>query len=511
MNQYYTYYFNRHSFNMAKDSTLPAIRPTGYLERYYIAQHHVNFHTKVELTASYRVPKSLILSQDTDGFERVLHAALAETISHHPIMCVVLEGYGTSKPKWRRLNEINLRRLVTVVDGETSPLEWIQKEHCLSFDRIEELPLWRIVAAIRPERGEQEQHVQFNLGGFFFHGIADGISTAAFQLTFLDALNKLAEGNLSLSSKPLDIAAIIQVPQQPLLPTLEMKRSLRLEPKFMLKTIFRELIHPVADHQHWSGPVVSDSPGPVIPNFRLSSIPWPVVDKLVSRCRLEKTTITALIVTLVAKRVAALYPDYAHFSGCVPYSLRKFTGHGPRDMGCYVSSTRVAFSSRAVATGNRGFISCAPWEADKEEGVDDPRMWDRARECSRHIRNAVSTRSNHTVTLLKYVADLRKYFLDMHGRERKYSFETTNIGVIDGGLGEDGLPMSPASFDKAIFTGNVSKYSGPFCLAICTVKYGLMTVALGWEQGLVGDETAEGLGTWLEARLMSLGSKSTST
>ncbi|KAL3447841.1 hypothetical protein BJX65DRAFT_307519 [Aspergillus insuetus] len=254
---------------MAKSGTVVALsRPTGYLERYYIAQHHVNFHTKVQLTALYKVPKLLIPSEDSNGFERLLYAALAETISHHPIMSAVLEGYGTSKPKWRRLDKINLRKLVTVVDKHTPPMEWIQKEHCLSFDHVDELPLWRIVAAISPESREQEQHVHFNLGGFFFHGIADGISTAAFHLTFLDALNKLAEGEISLSTEPLDVAAIVQAPpDQPLLPNLEMSGSLRLELKFILKTIFKDLIHPTADSQHWSGPVISDSPDPAIPKF----------------------------------------------------------------------------------------------------------------------------------------------------------------------------------------------------------------------------------------------------
>jgi hypothetical protein len=481
----------------------------GYLERYYIAQHHVNFHTKVQLTALYKVPKLLILSEDSNGFERLLYAALAETISHHPIMSAVLEGYGTSKPKWRRLDKINLRKLVTVVDKDTPPMEWIQKEHCLSFDHVDELPLWRIVAALSPESTEQEQHVHFNLGGFFFHGIADGISTAAFHLTFLDALNKVAEGEISLSTEPLGVAAIVQAPpDQPLLPNLEMSGSLRLELKFILKTIFKDLIHPTADPQHWSGPVISDSPDPAIPNFRLSSIPWPVVDELVTRCRREQTTITALIVTLLTARIAALHPEYLHFSCSVPYSLRKLTGHGPRDMGCYVSSTRVAFSTSA--SNDSGFISCAVGDTDEEENaVDNSRVWASARECTRHIRNAVDKRSNHTVSLLKYIADLRKYFLDMRGRERKYSCEATNIGVINGWIAEDGLPVGQASFDRAIFTGNVSRFSGPFCLSICTVKNGLMTIVLGWEQGVVNDETAEGLSAWLETRLMSLAAKST--
>ena len=89
-------------------------------------------------------------------------------------MGVSVENYGSLKPKWRRLEKINLREVVKVITAEVVPERWIEDEHGVGFERVEELPLWRIVVAKSPETGVS-QDIFFNLGGFFFHAIADGL------------------------------------------------------------------------------------------------------------------------------------------------------------------------------------------------------------------------------------------------------------------------------------------------------------------------------------------------
>ena len=289
-----------------------------------------------------------------------------------------------------------------------------------------------------------------------------------------------------------------------MLPTLEMKACLRTGFPFILKNIFKAFVHAPVDSQHWSGPVINGSPHPPEQILHIFSIPLAIINSLVSRCHLENTTITSLVVVLIAQRIAVMYPDCSRFSCCVPCSVRKFTGHGQRDMGCYVSSTHLYFSSEEFPP--HGYIPCRALRSD-DTTIDDQQLWDGARECKSQIQKFISTPYNHNVALLRYVYNLPKYFLDMRGKKREYSFEVTNIGVVDGGIGEDGKPMRKATFDKARFTGNVSKFSAPFCFSICTVKNGFMIVGLGWEKNVVSDENAIGLGEWLESSLSRLSSE----
>lgn len=53
------------------------------------------------------------------------------------------------------------------------PERWIQDEHRVGLQKVEELPLWRIVIAKGPDAGDV-QDIFFELGGFFFYAIADG-------------------------------------------------------------------------------------------------------------------------------------------------------------------------------------------------------------------------------------------------------------------------------------------------------------------------------------------------
>lgn len=153
-----------------------------------------------------------------------------------------------------------------------------------------------------------------------------------------------------------------------------------------------------------------------------------------------------------------------------------------------------------------GKIPCRSLKSDNPT-INDPLLWNGARECNLQIQKAVSTPDKHNDARLKYIHDFPKYFLEMIGQKRKYSFEFTDIGIVDGGVGEDMSSTTKACFDRAVFTGNVSKISGPFCFSICTVKKGFMTVALSWEKGVLSDENAIALGESLDNSLTQLGNK----
>ena len=106
------------------------------------------------------------------------------------------------------------------------------------------------------------------------------------------------------------------------------------------------------------------------------------------------------------------------------------------------------------------------------------------------------------VGLLKFVSNFPPFFYGKLGNKRDYAFEVSNIGVLDGGVGEG--RKGKVSFDRIMFTSSQSCYGAPFCFCIASAKCGDLVVALSWEKGVVTDEDAVGLLSWLEGALRSL-------
>lgn len=472
------------------------------MERFEIHRNRVKFFNNVQVTATYSVPRLLLQNFANSGIEVLIYAALKETLNHQPILGVIIDDEGSKEPKWVRLETIDLRENVKVInaDPNASPDKWVQDAHRLQFTRPGELPLWRIVVAFQDSALiGNGAYVPFAVGFFAHHAIADGLSCRAFHLTFLDALNTLISSPINTPSS-LDEAAIIITPKLPLLPNLEMKATLTVSILFVLLQIFKAYIYHPVDRLNWSGPLISaDSPRPPISNTRSFSLPPSMVSKLVARCRQEKTTVTALVTVLVARKLAIMYPDYKRFTGTVPFSARKFTGHSPKDMGCYVSNIEPYFSSETKPS--RGYISCASSSGEKVASGDDEQLWNSAQICKKFINNRTSTMHNQNVNLLKFVSDFPKYFLGLLGTKRHHAFKVSNIGVVDGGVGKE---PGNAMFDRVMFSSAQCTYDTPYFLCLATAKNGFMVVALSWEVGVVGDEEAKDLLGWLEVELKGL-------
>jgi len=456
------------------------------MERFNIARNHVKFYSKFSVAATYTVPGSFLKS---NALENVIYSALREVMNHQPILGVTILDEATPEPKWTRLPTIDLGKIVKVVK-KTSCDEWIQAGLREPFDVVQDVPLWRIVATAGEEKADA---ASFSVGFFCHHAIADGLSAGAFHLAFLDALNALIDGKIVLED-----TAIVKVPKLPLLPSLEMKTVLPIEIFFAIKKIVSTYVFSSEDPLEWSGTTISaDSPRPPICNLRSFSLSVAVV-RLLKRCREEKTSMTALLEVLVARKLAVLYPTHSRFTGTIPFSLRKFTGHSDRDMGCYVSNLQPRFSAEEPPPW--GYISCRSESEDSPE-KDDGRLWESARAVKKLIAEQTSTTTNQNVGLLKFVSDIPKLFYGMFDKKREHAFEVTNVGVLDGGIGG-----GKAYFDRAQFNTGLSVYGDPYAISVASAKNGLMTVSLNWETGVVKDEDALELVRWLEDALKGLSS-----
>ncbi|KAG0645721.1 putative alcohol acetyltransferase FCK4 [Hyphodiscus hymeniophilus] len=474
------------------------------MERWNIARNHVKFYNNVAVTATYNVPRILLQQFGSRGIEGLVYAALKENLSRQPILGVTIDDEGSTVPRWRRLSSIDLREIVNVVsaDPNASADGWVQNSHRTLFPTTGELPLWRVVVAFQESAlTEEGSHVSFAMGFFAHHAIADGLSCAAFHLTFLDALNSLVE---SPSAGPSDLneVAMVNVPNLPLIPTLEMKAKLSISILFVLLEFIKAFIYNPIDSLNWSGPPVNaDHPRPPIASTRSFSLTPAMVSKLIAKCRAEKTTITSLVTVLTARKLALMYPDHKSFTGTVPFSLRKFTGHSPKDMGVFVTNVTQTFSSEANPSTKH--MSGAPSPKGKLPAAvaDDEKLWDSARAFKRHLdENTASTHNQH-VNMLKFVSDYGSYFLGLLGTKRAHAFEVTNIGIVDGGVGgEEGK----ATFDRVMFSAGGCAYGEPYVVFLATARNGYMNAAIGWQSVVVSDEEAKDLLGYLEREMRGL-------
>ncbi|KAH8602374.1 hypothetical protein B0O99DRAFT_137941 [Bisporella sp. PMI_857] len=479
------------------------LRSTGLLERFFIHRNNLKFYNTVAVTATYTVPRSFI--QAASKIEKVVYAALQHVVNKHPILGVALADRETLEPKWVRLDEIDLQRLVTIVEADprSNLDEVMQYGHQIPLKYTDRSPLWRIVVSVVKSQLDSESNQQFffSLGFYYHHGIGDGASGGIFHLDFHDALNSLI-ANSTVASFKFSDSALIAIPKRPLLPTLEEKVQFPLSFWFTLKQVVNAFIYsPPANPLTWFGPPIQSSLPDQPPTVQIHSISLgpAIVSNLVAKCRHEQTTITALFTVLVARKLAFMYPRHSRFVGGIPCSLRKFSGHTDRDIGVFLSDIMINFSSELEVPS--GHISCS---SDPAVPIsEDVKLWDSARMSKAWLVANTTSTTDQTAGLLKFVKnDMPGYFLSMLGKPRKHAFEVTNIMVLDGGAGR--YDEGKAMFDRIVLTASRATNAPPYLILLATAKGGDMTVTLCREDGIVSCEEGREMMSWLESQLKAM-------
>jgi hypothetical protein len=480
------------------------------MEQFNIIRNRIHFYNKVLVAATYTLPAPALLrplssSDPTGVVQNLIYSALARVIEIQPLLGVVVRDEDSNAPQWRRVKNVQLDEMVTFVDGSSDA--WIEEGHRNVLDRRDELPLWRVIAAVpNPDVSAQNGTCSFTIGFYFHHGIGDGLSGGAFQLAFLDALKDLVNRPNLISSN-----SEVPVSKLPLPPTLEESTPLPITIWFAMKQMVRAYIYCPIDNNEWAGPPITSTAPEHIPlsSTQYFSLQPEVVAKLVATCRAKKTTVTALLTVLTARKLAQMYPNYTRFKGTVPFSMRKFSGYSNRDMGCLVTNVVACFSSEVKPP--RGYISCRCTNQMQDIGdkfgdvkgnqlAKDDTLWSSTQAVKSFITTGAATPANQMAGMLAYVSNVAKMLFKKLGSKRDHAFEVTNIGVIDGGAVSEGKVF----FDKIMFSGSVCTYGNPFAVAVASAKNGWMTIAVRYEEGLLSRSEASDLATYLEERLREL-------
>ncbi|KAI0058029.1 hypothetical protein BV25DRAFT_1919729 [Artomyces pyxidatus] len=441
------------------------LRSPGLLELYSLVRHDMGFYRAFGMAGRFYPPSSSSVTTDT------IYKALHSMISKHPPLGISVVGESTPSPRFVRLSHVDLDKVVLFVplekasDREAVLNDYVAKNLSSPFDELGKRPLWRLIVLLPPSTLSQTEH-GVDIAIFFHHGIADGTSAGAFHRSLLASLN---------SASPSDPSgSIVTIPSLPFSPALESLLPMPISLKTLVKALFNDWF-PRSAKRLWTGAPVT-KPSTLQTQHAATVFPPETVAALLAACRKHQTTLTTLVEAIIARALFDALPKdgTADQLVCgVPIDLRRFirnrkSSDPALDIGVFVASEQHRFT-RAESQGD---------------------IWAVARRVKIALDAKLAAGNRNLDTgLLRYVSDLRKYFLSKIGKQRELSFEVSNAGAVDGGVGD------PAGWKVArlTFVQSASVTGAAIEFTVCSVRGGDLCVAANWQKGVVEKTLVSGV------------------
>ncbi|KAK9853453.1 uncharacterized protein MYU51_006575 [Penicillium brevicompactum] len=390
-----------------------------------------------------------------------VYQACEAAIAEHPALSAIVADDHTQEPYFVRLPQVDLDRIVSIQDrkpgllateanGEPAPDLDLQTllatEHNTPFKAPD--AFWRIRLLL-----DVEDECQFTVVFVFHHAIGDGTSGKAFHQTFLRALDSIGDSEKTKS--------IIQSPSNPLLPNIERISSMSLSFLYLAKKLFQVKVYSRRPPGLWSGSKIL---GPSQTRVRLVPFSKLLVSAVRDICRAQKTTITALLQTVVARALFANIPDSFTRLFCTgALSCRRWLPEITDDMiGVWVQGFEETYRRDSVSA-----------------------LWEEARRSRRTIESVIKMKGKDSSTnLLQFVDDYQEELcLSKIGKDRETSFEVSNIGVIPPQMNSDKPAIHGMVFSQsASVMGNAVEFSA------ATGGDGCLVLSVTWQQNVVEPE-----------------------
>jgi hypothetical protein len=421
------------------------------------------------VTGTYVLPNSFTLS-----VKDYVYRACETLIAEHPALSAIPAADDTQQPYFVRLPQIDLDQVVSFeerkngsfstdsADIESTPdldlQALLEKQHNTPFTAPN--AYWRlcILTAHDNER-------RFTAAFVFHHALGDGTSGKAFHQTFLRALD-------SAESENRETKSIIQATSKPMLPNIEQIHPMPLSFLFLAKKLFQAKFYSHRDPGLWTGGKIQKEGST---NVRLVPYSKKLVTSLRRVCRLEETSITALLQTAFARAIFANLPSHYTNLNCTgAISCRRWLPEVITDevIGVYVGDIEESYT-RSGTTSN------------------DPKIfpWSETRRSKQTIEAAVQRKGRDAgPNLLKYVNDFQQELcLSKVGSERDKSFEVSNVGVFSCEV----VPGKPR-IEGMVFSQCASVIGNAIGVSVITGGDGCMVLAVTWQDVVVEESLIEG-------------------
>lgn len=397
-----------------------------------------------------------------------IYRVCAALIAEHPVLSAIPVADKTQQPYFVRLPHINLNEVVTfqqrqhgsadavTPDGDPVPdldlQNLLQTQHNTRFSAPN--PYWRLCILL-----DSEKKQQFTAAFVYHHALGDGTSGKAFHQGFLRALNK---------AKPGKAESIVESPKTPLLPNVESLHPMPLSFSFLARKIFQAKIYSYRDPGLWTGGKIQ-TPG----NTQVRLVPFSkaLVASLKEKCRHEKTTITAVLQTIIARSLFAHIPSNFTSLACTgAISCRRWLPDIITDevMGVYVQDFEETYSRADVVP------------------TDETFPWHEARRSRETIESALQRQGKDAgPNLLKYVSDYQQELCySKVGHDRDKSFEVSNIGIVCSEAENETGQAKPV-LRGMVFSQCASVIGNAIEVSVVTGGDGCLVLAFSWQEGVV--------------------------
>lgn len=490
------------------------VQLTSYSEQYELAQYTLDYHRGVSIACRYTVPKELISRPNFQGsLQDTIYSAIGRVISESPILCAAIKDAESKKPVWIQIAGVDLSEYVEwiMLDPSTDANEVVQEKIRSEMDtRFSELgvrPGWRVIVF---------QHVINHVLDVVFtwnHAHTDGLGGRIFHDKLLQALiaEKGTGSNIPRDSRKLDFTNTSKL----FPPATELFVDLPTSIGFLLQQAWNETkptsLFANPSIATWA-PILKE---PYKTKFRTCIIDNATLSGILKACRDHKTTLTALLHSLVLLSLASQLDESRAraFTSLTAIDQRRFLPSNPPKypwlepntaMANYVTNTTHDFDGQFVAQirSHIGKSRDDRLSADQLELV-----WSGASK----VREDVERRLNKglkddRLALMKFVSNARELFEKDIQKPRALSWAISNLGMVDGTVKAEATADSNEEdtwgIQRVQFTMSAHVPDAALLIAAVSLRGGEFVITCTWQDRVVEDALADlvvgHLKQWLE-------------
>ncbi|CVL07686.1 uncharacterized protein FMAN_14564 [Fusarium mangiferae] len=459
-----------------KDKVLRKLSPVEHLQA---AHYSLGAIIGCAISCRYRIPGALLTS-DAAAFQVIVENAFARAILQHPLFTVGRINADSKKQYWVRLDQIDLSKHIewrTVSDQgsyESILHATLERQVNEPYTNLETQPGWR-ATVLKP--------AESNFIDVIF----------AWEHTAADGKNR-----------------IFEVPNTELTPPLHHLVKLPVSLHFIVGEFGRDIIASIKakelPHMATWAPIPTE---PSTTSMVATKVGKSALKPVLNACRQHETTLTGLMHALIAVSMAMRLAEIkaSAFLCGTPVCLRQFQkpGHPNIDM------NKTAINSVAYwpFTFDEEFVAKVREQINEAQtkpnmsAILEETVWSSAKA----IRDGLSAKldlgtKNDHIGLAKFVKDWQSFVKD-HGKTRSYSWEISNLGVIQGKAEGEGDKWA---IESATFTQTAPTFGSALTFSVISAQGGDLVVTNTWQVGVVEADLALGVSSDLEGWLNELGS-----
>ncbi|KAH8698960.1 alcohol acetyltransferase [Talaromyces proteolyticus] len=472
---------------MSTSEPMKKLRNASKTEKRFTVRHALGWYHSIVISGLYNVESEVTF--DTTSISSYI-PALKWCIEAHPILSAVIHGEDSEYPEFFRPTNLDLQNHVEIIDSTSTfytsedELELLKQVTLEIHDRpwlnVERVPSWKIIVLPLPHQSHGTKKRVYILYAYS-HTHGDGKSGLAFHRSFFEGLKHahlnydqslLYSPPLSQLPKPLEESCVLRVSWTYLLsPFLA-----QYFPSYLSRWLGLYSSPTSQSTSAYIGEPVTHNPESFHTGSQILLVDRDLLGRVLTVCREHGAKFTGLFNQLVVRALSEMVrPETGphNFVGAIVLDLRPLISTLSNDtMGNYVSAM-YEYSPRI--SGDTAYPEA---------------FWGAVRKTTSRLKDAAGTLNDQPIGLLKYLGNVRSWYLKQLGQDRNLSYEISNLGIFDPSLF---AAMRKSEKDnrtweigRVIFSQPANVTAAPLNFQIVTLKDADMVITLNWQIGVLG-------------------------